>query len=445
MSTPTISSAMDTPIDASIRWVMPFADGDASMRELLGGKGANLAEMARIGLPVPPGFIVTTAACREFRATGEVPAGLFDQVDAALADLEAATGRRLDDASAPLLLSVRSGAVFSMPGMMDTVLDLGATDTTVPGLIAMGDEAFAWDATRRFTELFGRVVLGVESHVFDTVLTDAIAVAGVRDERELSGAQLADVVARQRAAVEQRGITFPSDPREQLRLAITAVFRSWDGARAKAYRRVEGIDDDLGTAVNVQMMVFGNLDERSATGVAFTRDPATGERVPVRRLPRQRAGRGRGRRHTASGAARAPRRASSRAARRTARAPRHAGTARARPVRHRVHDRVGKLWMLQTRVGKRSAAAALRMAVEMVDEGLIDGGRGAQAVMNPTQLEQLLHPRFSPDAPDALTTGLAASPGAAVGERRPERPRRPSTSAAEGIGRRARARGDVTG
>jgi pyruvate, orthophosphate dikinase len=399
---------------SAARWVVPFAQGDASMRELLGGKGANLAEMARIGLPVPPGFIVTTEACRSFRAAGDVPEGLDEQVDAALADLEAATGRRLGDPSAPLLLSVRSGAVFSMPGMMDTVLDLGATDVTVPGLIAMGDEAFAWDATRRFTELFGRVVLGVEAEVFDAVLRDAIAEAGVRDERDLDGAQLADVVARQRAAVEERGVAFPTDPREQLRLAIVAVFRSWDGARARAYRRVEGIDDDLGTAVNIQMMVFGNLDDRSATGVAFTRDPATGEHVPYGDFLIGAQGEDvvAGTRHPEP----------------------LAGLAEEFPEQHaellshlhtlEQHYRdlcdieftieAGKLWMLQTRVGKRSAAAALRMAVEMVDERMIAPDEAVTRV-TPVQLEQLLHPRFGPDAPAPLTTGLAASPGAAVG------------------------------
>jgi len=402
------------PSSGDARWVMPFADGDASMRDLLGGKGANLAEMARIGLPVPPGFIVTTEACRSFRRAGDVPAGLDDQVAEALAQLEAATGRRLGDPDAPLLLSVRSGAPFSMPGMMDTVLDLGATDATVPGLIAMGDEAFAWDATRRFTELFGRVVLGVEAPVFDAILHDAIAAAGVKDERDLTGAQLADVVHRQRAAVEARGIAFPTDPHEQLRLAITAVFRSWDGARAKAYRRVEGIDDDLGTAVNVQMMVFGNLDERSATGVAFTRDPATGERVPYGDFLVGAQGEDvvAGTRHPEP----------------------LAGLGEVFPELHAEllghldtlerHYRDlcdieftiegGKLWMLQTRVGKRSAAAALRMAVEMVDEGFISEDEAITRV-TPIQLEQLLHPRFGPGAPAALTTGLAASPGAAVG------------------------------
>jgi len=396
------------------RWVVPFAQGDATLRDLLGGKGANLAEMARIGLPVPPGFIVTTEACRTFRAAGDVPSGLFDQVDVALAELEEATGRRLGDPRAPLLLSVRSGAVFSMPGMMDTVLDLGATDETVPGLIAMGGDAFAWDATRRFTELFGRVVLGVEAHVFDAVLTDAIASAGVRDERDLTGEQLADVVARQRAAVEERGIPFPTDPREQLQLAVVAVFRSWDGARAKAYRRVEGIDDDLGTAVNIQMMVFGNLDDRSATGVAFTRDPATGEDVPYGDFLVGAQGEDvvAGTRHPEPLAGLADEFPEQHAELLS-----HLGT-----LERHYRDlcdieftiEAGELWMLQTRVGKRSAAAALRMAVEMVDEGMI-APEEAVARVTPTQLEQLLHPRFGPDAPDPLTTGLAASPGAAVG------------------------------
>ncbi len=399
---------------SNTEWVVPFADGDATMRDLLGGKGANLAEMARIGLPVPPGFVVTTEACRAFMQAGEVPSGLFDQVDAALAALETTVGRRLGDPTAPLLLSVRSGAPFSMPGMMDTVLDLGATDVTIPGLIAHGDEAFAWDATRRFTEMFGRVVLGVAPHVFEEILADAVHAAGVHDERELSGEQIADVVARQRAAVEALGVHFPTDPREQLRLAVVAVFRSWNGSRAKAYRRVEGIPDDLGTAVNIQTMVFGNLDDRSATGVAFTRDPATGERVPYGDFLVGAQGEDvvAGTRHPEP----------------------LAGLAKEFPRQHaqllehldtlEQHYRdlcdieftieSGTLWMLQTRVGKRSATAALRMAVEMVDEGLITPDEALVRV-TPGQLEQLLHPRFGADAPDPVTSGLAASPGAAVG------------------------------
>ncbi len=395
-------------------WVMPFADGDRSMRDLLGGKGANLAEMASIDLPVPPGFIVTTEACRSFRSVGDVPDGLFEQVEAALVDLEEATGRRLGDPDAPLLLSVRSGAAFSMPGMMDTVLDLGATDETVPGLTALGDEKFAWDATRRFTELFGRVVLGVEAEAFDTVLKDAITEAGVRDERDLTAEQLAEIVTRQRAAVEDRGIDFPTDPREQLRQSIVAVFRSWDGSRAKAYRRVEGIDDDLGTAVNIQMMVFGNLDDRSATGVAFTRDPATGEHRPYGDFLVGAQGEDvvAGTRHPEP-----LERLAEDFPDQHAELVAHLATLEAHyrdlcDIEFTIES--GKLWMLQTRVGKRSAAAALRMAVEMVDEGLIEA-RDAVRRVTPKQLEQLLHPRFGPDAPEPFTTGLAASPGAAVG------------------------------
>jgi pyruvate, orthophosphate dikinase len=402
-------------IPTAARWIVPFSEGEAGMRDLLGGKGANLAEMTRIGLPVPPGFIVTTEACRSFRASGEVPEGLFDEVDAALGRLEEGLGRRLGDAEQPLLLSVRSGAVFSMPGMMDTVLDLGATDETVPGMLRMGDANFAWDATRRFTELFGRVVLGVDAAVFDRVLREAIAAAGVRDERDLSAEQLADVVARQRRAVDEAGIVFPTDPREQLQQAILAVFRSWDGARARAYRRVEGIDDDLGTAVTIQTMVFGNLDARSATGVAFTRDPATGERVPYGDFLVGAQGEDvvAGTRHPEPLAGLAV----------------DFPTAHAQLLEHldalERHYRdlcdieftieADRLWMLQTRVGKRSAAAALRVAIEMVDEGLITTDE-ALARVTPAQLEQLLHPRFAAGSPEPLTTGLAASPGAAVGQ-----------------------------
>lgn len=396
------------------RWVLPFADGDASMRDLLGGKGANLAEMARIGLPVPPGFTVTTEACRAFMRGGDVPPGLFDQVDAALADLETATGRRLGDPAAPLLLSVRSGAPFSMPGMMDTVLDLGASDTTISGLVAMGDEAFAWDATRRFTEMFGRVVLGVDPQVFEAVLTDAIVAAGARDERDLTGAQIAEVVTRQRTAVAALGIQFPDEPREQLRLAVVAVFRSWDSARAKAYRRVEGISDDLGTAVNIQAMVFGNLDDRSATGVAFTRDPSTGEHVPYGDFLIGAQGEDvvAGTRHPAPLAALGDDFPHLHAELLT----------HLESLERHYRDmcdieftiEADRLWMLQTRVGKRSAAAALRTAVEMVDEGLITPDEALTRV-KPEQLERLLHPRFGADAPAPLTVGLAASPGAAVG------------------------------
>jgi pyruvate,orthophosphate dikinase len=395
-------------------WVVPFRDGDATQKALLGGKGANLCEMTRIGLPVPPGFIVTTEACREYLRAGDVPASLFDEVDAALAELEAAVGRRLGDPEAPLLLSVRSGAPFSMPGMMDTVLDLGATPTTAGALTAMADASFAWDARRRFLEMFGRVVLGVPAETFDRVLHDAIAAAGVPDERSLSAADLERVAADYERAIADTGAVLPEDPHEQLRLAITAVFRSWNGDRARAYRRVERIPDDLGTAVNVQMMVFGNLDERSATGVAFTRDPATGEDVPYGDFLVGAQG------EDVVAGTRLP--------------DPLAGLAEEFPAQHAEllahldtlerHYRdlcdieftieSDRLWMLQTRVGKRSAAAALAIAVDLVAEGRITTAEAVGRV-TPKQLEQLLHPRFGADAPEPLTTGLAASPGAAVG------------------------------
>jgi pyruvate, orthophosphate dikinase len=395
-------------------WVVPFSAGRADQKFLLGGKGANLAEMTHIGLPVPPGFIVTTEACRSFRAVGEVPAGLADEVSAALADLEAATGRRLGDPERPLLLSVRSGAPFSMPGMMDTVLDLGATPATIPGLARLGDERFAQDALRRFTEMYGRVVLGVAEEQFSRVLEEAVASAGVENERELTAEQLAEVTRGYLAAIADAGAELPQDPRDQLRLAIEAVFRSWDGARAQAYRRVEGIPDDLGTAVNVQMMVFGNLDERSATGVAFTRDPATGEPVPYGDFLVGAQGEDvvagtRAVEHLSGLAQDFPRQ--------------HAELLdHLRTLEGHYHDlcdieftiESDHLWMLQTRVGKRSAAAALRMAVDMVDEGMIEVDEAVRRV-RPQQLEQLLHPRFGADSPEPLTTGLAASPGAAVG------------------------------
>jgi pyruvate, orthophosphate dikinase len=396
-------------------FVMPFSEGSADQKSLLGGKGANLAEMTRIGLPVPPGFIVTTDACRRYMAEGGSPAGLFDQVDAALADLEAQVGRKLGDPESPLLLSVRSGAVFSMPGMMDTVLNLGAMPSTADGLAKLGDEWFAQDATRRFLEMFGRVVLGVDAEGFDHNVEQANEAAGVASERDLTVEQLAEVVAKHRQTIADAGKELPEDPRDQLRLAIEAVFRSWNGDRAKAYRRIENIPDDLGTAVNVQMMVFGNLGDRSATGVAFTRDPATGEKVHYGDFLIGAQGE-----DVVAGT----------------RAVEHIDTMGETfphakeeleetldTLEQHYHDMCDveftiendKLWMLQTRVGKRSAAAALRMAVEMVDEGLIDEVEALKRVTT-KQLEAMLHPRFGPNAPEPITTGLAASPGAAVGK-----------------------------
>jgi pyruvate, orthophosphate dikinase len=397
------------------KYVVTFDEGSADQKQLLGGKGANLAEMTRIGLPVPPGFIVTTDACRSYLELEEIPDGLYDEVEDALRDLEEATGRRLGDPESPLLLSVRSGAPFSMPGMMDTVLDLGATPETAEGLAAMGDEWFAWDAARRFLEMFGRVVLGVEAERFDDTVERAVADAGVESERDLDVDQLTGVVEAHRKAIADAGHTLPDDPREQLKLAIAAVFRSWNGDRARAYRRMEDIPDDLGTAVNVQMMVFGNLGDHSATGVAFTRDPATGENVPYGDF--------------LIGAQGEDVVAGTRAVHHLDDLVDEFPDQHGELLEHldtlEEHYRdmcdieftieANKLWMLQTRVGKRSATAALRMAVEMVAEGLIEPDEAVTRVL-PRQLEALLHPRFAPGAPDPLTTGLAASPGAAVGK-----------------------------
>ncbi|MCA9526762.1 MAG: pyruvate, phosphate dikinase, partial [Myxococcales bacterium] len=266
----------------SEKWVYRFDEGDASMKGLLGGKGANLAEMSRMGLPVPPGFTITTRACNAWLASGgQMPEGLMDQVQAALADVEAATGKRLGDPDAPLLLSVRSGARFSMPGMMDTVLNLGLNRDTLGGLIrATGDERFGYDANRRFVMMFSDVVLGLPKARFEQILTRYKRQAGVKEDTQLGVTPLKALCNDSLALVlQETGAGFPGDPMKQLVMAIEAVFQSWNNERAVIYRRRERIPDDLGTAVNIQAMVFGNLGLDSGSGVAFTRDPATGERA----------------------------------------------------------------------------------------------------------------------------------------------------------------------
>jgi pyruvate, orthophosphate dikinase len=398
------------------RRVVPFTDGRADQKNLLGGKGANLAEMTNIGLPVPPGFIVTTDACRDYLRVGDLPAGLMDEVHQALKELETEMGLRLGDEERPLLVSVRSGAPFSMPGMMDTVLNLGAMPATVPGMVGItGDPRHAWDSVRRFVEMFGRVVLGIDAELYNERLHDAIQTAGVEDERDLTAEQLEEVARGHLQLTADQGQSIPDDPHEQLQLAIEAVFRSWNGQRARAYRRVEGIPDDLGTAVNVQAMVAGNLGDESATGVAFTRDPATGEPVAYGDWLQGAQGEDvvAGVRHPeplASMTDTFPEAATE--------LDQHLHT-----LEQHYRDMCdveftierGKLWMLQTRVGKRAAAAALRMAVDMVDEGLIEIEEAITRV-RPEQLEALLHPRFAHAITHPLTTGLAASPGAAVGK-----------------------------
>lgn len=408
-------------------------EGDASMNYILGGKGANLAEMCRIGLPVPPGFTITCQTCVEYDEAGNNwPDGALDEIEAATRDLENRMGKLLGDTEDPLLVSVRSGAPFSMPGMMDTVLNLGLNDESVMGLIAQTDNPhFAWDSYRRFIQMFSNVVLGIDADLFENAIAERRLIAGVRTDAELSDEDLRDLVDEFKAIfarevdasaypelVVDGTVTFPADPRLQLRLAIQAVFGSWMNERACIYRQRNRIPDDLGTAVNVQVMVFGNKGETSATGVAFTRDPACGARGTYGDFLVNAQGEDvvAGIRNTEpiSDLANVP------------------GLEEAAAELDRVFDILeghyrdmcdieftieqGKLWMLQTRAGKRTAAAALRIAIDMVEEGLISRDEALMRI-DPSQLDQLLHSQFDTSAAvDVLARGLNASPGAAVGE-----------------------------
>src|SRR5215217_113755 len=403
------------------RWIQLFTDGDASQRELLGGKGANLAEMTRLGLPIPPGFTITTDACRAYLdADGIVPEGLWDELDVGLKSIEQQVGRRFGDAANPLLLSVRSGAAASMPGMMETVLNLGLDDATVAGLAAQaGDDRFAWDSFRRLIQMYGRVVLGVPGGRFESALTGHKRRLGVDHDAALDAPALRAVVDTYRDLV--RGVTgrdFPDDPWGQLRGAVEAVFRSWNTARAVAYRREFRIPDNLGTAVTVQAMVFGNLGDDCATGVAFTRDPATGER----RLIGEYLPNAQGEDVVAGirtplaldGLAADPRLAGAFAELQTVAATLETHFTDAQDLEFTIER--GRLWMLQTRAAKRTGIAAVRIAVAMVDEGLIAPATAVRRVQ-PDQLNQLLHPTIDPAAePVVLTVGLPASPGAASGQ-----------------------------
>jgi pyruvate,orthophosphate dikinase len=401
------------------KYVFAFEQGSKEQKFLLGGKGANLAEMTVIGLPVPPGFTITTVACNAYMAGGDkLPDGLMDQVGEARAVLEAKMGKQLGAASDPLLVSVRSGAPFSMPGMMDTVLNLGLNDESVRGLAQQtNNERFAYDSYRRFVQMFGKIVLDVPGDVFEEKLHDMVEAKGVTVDTELGADDLEELVGTFKAIVRaEAGVEFPDDPTDQLRYAIEAVFKSWNGKRARDYRKYEGIADDLGTAVNVQAMVFGNKGDDSGTGVAFTRNPATGESSPYGDFLKNAQGED----VVAGIRITEPLEAMSNEF----------------PESHKqlldvmkllenhYHDMCdteftieqGRLFMLQTRVGKRTAAAALRMAVEMVGEGLIDE-REAVLRVQPAQLDQLLHPQFDPMAEFVvLAKGLNASPGAAVGK-----------------------------
>ncbi|HEY8719157.1 pyruvate, phosphate dikinase [Pengzhenrongella sp.] len=398
-------------------YVFDFSAGNKDQADLLGGKGANLAEMTRLGLPVPPGFTITTDACRSYLASGEVPPELRVEVTMALRRLEDAVGRRLGDFHEPLLVSVRSGAKFSMPGMMDTVLNVGLNDASVQGLAEFSqDERFAWDSYRRLIQMFGKTVLGVDGDLFADALDKAKAARGVASDADLSAGDLQALVGRFKAIVlEQSGREFPQHPREQLDLAIVSVFESWNTERARVYRRRERIPHDLGTAVNVVTMVFGNLGTTSGTGVAFTRDPSTGvpgiygDYLPNAQGEDVVAGI----RNTLSLADFAE--LDPGAYGELTRAMRQLETHYRDLCDIEFTVERGKLWMLQTRVGKRTAAAAFRIATQLVDEHLITMDEALERVSG-AQLGKLMFPQFdSRSERMLLATGMAASPGAAVG------------------------------
>jgi pyruvate, orthophosphate dikinase len=401
------------------KWVYLFREGSAQMRDLLGGKGAGAAEMTRAGMPVPPGFTITTEACRAYYAAkGHFPPGLWEQATTALKRIEAQSGKRFGDPRNPLLVSVRSGAKFSMPGMMDTVLNLGLNDETTTGLAELADdERFALDARRRFIQMFGKTVKDIDGRKFESALSAAKKSARVKTDPELKTADLRRLVRRFLDIYKDAtGHEFPSDPHEQLREAIEAVFRSWNTARAVTYRRMERIPDDLGTAVNVQMMVFGNLGPTSGTGVAFTRNPITGRKE----LYGDYLANAQGEDVVAGVRDTEPIKALKR------RLPKvYAQFERyARRLEKHYRDvqdleftvEGGKLYMLQTRAAKRTGEAAVTIAVDMVAERLISKEE-AVARIEPRQLEQLLFPRVAPGAKAVpLARGVPASPGAASGE-----------------------------
>lgn len=400
------------------KFVYDFTEGNKDLKDLLGGKGANLAEMTNLGLPVPPGFTITTEACKVYLESGEEPAALRDEVSAHLDALETRMGKKLGQADDPLLVSVRSGAKFSMPGMMDTVLNIGLSDASVVGLAGQaGDERFAWDSYRRLIQMFGKTVLGVDGDLFEEALEAAKEAKGVTVDVDLDAADLKKLVEQfKKIVARDAGRDFPQDAREQMDLAIKAVFDSWNTDRAKLYRRQERIPGDLGTAVNVCSMVFGNLGPDSGTGVAFTRDPASGHQGVYGDYLQNAQGEDvvAGIRNTVP-------------------------LAELETIDKQSYDQLlkimetlethykdlcdieftierGHLWMLQTRVGKRTAGAAFRIATQLVDQGLIDEAEALQRVTG-AQLAQLMFPRFDDTAKtQRLGRGIAASPGAAVGK-----------------------------
>ena len=405
--------------DRSVRYVYDYDEEAPGGRELLGGKGIGLAEMTALGVPVPAGFTITTDACRAYMASGkDVPEGLDDEVGEHIAALEQKAGKRFGDPFDPLLVSVRSGAAVSMPGMMDTILNLGLNDVAVEGQAAStGNPRFAYDSYRRLIQMYGEVVDGVDGHRFESSLADLKAARGVVNDLELGADDLRELVGTfQRIYEEEVGSGFPQDPREQLRRSYRAIFDSWDAPRAQVYRRTYEIPDDIGTAVNVVQMVFGNKGESSGTGVCFTRDPSTGEAVLYGEFLVNAQGE-----DVVSGI-RTPEpisvmrdRLPEAFAQLSATLGRLEGHYRdMQDIEFTVEE--GRLFLLQTRTGKRTAGAALRIAVEMAAEGVISHEE-AVARIDPGQLDQLLHPMLDPAVEvEVAAKGLNASPGAASGE-----------------------------
>jgi len=401
------------------KYVYLFQEGKASMRDLLGGKGANLCEMTNIGLPVPPGFTITTEACNGYYTNGEnVPDGTWDEVWPALAKIEAATGKLFGDKVNPLLVSVRSGAKFSMPGMMDTVLNLGLNDDTVEALAAnTKNERFAWDCYRRFIQMFGDVVLEVEHYIFEHILEIAKEKQGVQYDSELSSESLKWMVSEYKKKIERTtGKPFPMDPRVQLELAVLAVFRSWNNDRANFYRKINNIPNEIGTAVNVQSMVFGNMGIDSGTGVAFTRNPSTGESALYGEYLMNAQG------EDVVAGIRTPNPIATLKTENPEIYKQFVDISKRLETHYRDMQDIeftiecGKLYMLQTRNGKRTASASIRVAVELFHEGLITKDEAVMRV-EPDQLEHLLHRRMdTSDGHKVLAKGLPASPGAASGK-----------------------------
>ncbi len=405
----------------SKKYVYLFSEGDASMRDLLGGKGANLAEMTKLGLPVPQGFTVTTEACTRYYQDGKTIAPeIVDQIYEYMAKLEEITRKKFGDPTNTLLVSVRSGARVSMPGMMDTILNLGLNDETVEGLAkATNNERFAYDSYRRFIQMFSDVVMGIDKNKFEAILDEVKEENGAKFDTDLTAENLKEVVKRFKELYKKEmGVDFPQDPKEQLLEAVKAVFRSWDNPRAIVYRRLNDIPSDWGTAVNVQSMVFGNMGNDSGTGVAFTRNPATGEKALFGEFLMNAQG------EDVVAGIRTPQPIST--LKETMPEVYNQFVEIAEKLEKHYKDmqdieftiEKGKLYILQTRNGKRTAQAALKVAVDLVAEGLIDE-KTAVLRVDPKQLDQLLHPTFEPNALKAakpVAKGLPASPGAASGK-----------------------------